>query len=247
MFLVALAVGVAWTREDAAPSVRVLGSGVRLSLLVTSGESRLLIASGDDASAFANALSAALNPTSRRIDVVILAGDERDLAVASRVVRDYGDRRMFVLDGPLAAHLSDLGLKSEDVIAGPTQFRLSNGTDIVLRPSPARDGQWSAEVHRDGLIVRTASSVANLDSNAFAEATIITGDLDLDGLDGLETSALAVPADTPWSELFDALKPSEDRRLWAVRVPEGASTQITFTEAGLSLPSEVRSVQPGRA
>src|SRR5262245_7782713 len=69
-----IGVGAAQTRGYSRPSVIVLGTGAQLSVLVTDGPARLLLASGDDPAALGNAL-ARIRPIGRnRIDVLLLAG-----------------------------------------------------------------------------------------------------------------------------------------------------------------------------
>src|SRR6476619_4204301 len=68
--------------SSAAPTMKVLGAGTGLSVLVESGDRRLLVATGDDAASFSHALAGARRLWERRIDVLVLAGGASDLAVA---------------------------------------------------------------------------------------------------------------------------------------------------------------------
>ncbi len=49
--------GAAWANETRQPRLNVLGSGNALSVLITAGQARILLATGDDPVAFANALA----------------------------------------------------------------------------------------------------------------------------------------------------------------------------------------------
>jgi hypothetical protein len=63
-----------WVQELSAPQVVLLGSGNRLSLLVTDGPARLLLATGDSPIDYENALSDVRPIFARRIDVLLVAG-----------------------------------------------------------------------------------------------------------------------------------------------------------------------------
>jgi hypothetical protein len=73
VFLIAAAGSVAaftfWLQELTAPQVALLGSGNRLSLLVTDGPARLLLATGDNPIEYENALTHVRPIFARRIDV----------------------------------------------------------------------------------------------------------------------------------------------------------------------------------
>src|SRR3712207_3983980 len=68
------AVATAWSHDLRRPRIVLLGSGHQLSALVTGGRARLPLATGDDPVAFSNALERPRHPTTRRLDVLLVAG-----------------------------------------------------------------------------------------------------------------------------------------------------------------------------
>ena len=71
-----------------APQVALLGSGNRLSLLVTDGPARLLLATGDNPIEYENALTHVRPIFARRVDVLLVAGSGSELRVP---LAAYGD------------------------------------------------------------------------------------------------------------------------------------------------------------
>lgn len=247
VFVLVLVLGTFWARDDAVPSVRILGSGSRLSLLVTNGRSRLLIAGGDDASAFASALSDARHPASRRIDVVLLAGGQEALPVALRAARDVQAGTILAIDGPLVAHLAEMGLSPANVVAKPIRIRLG-ATTVTVRPSPARDGGWSAEVQRGNTTVRAASGLSELDDQSHAAAVILTHRYDSDALSRIPEGAVIVPSrSASWATLRTDAAAIGNGRMWAIRVRPGEATRLTFTGRGLLLPPGTRALTDGQS
>ena len=80
--LVASLVTVVHARDYGQPALALLGSGDGLSVLVTTGDARLLVVGGSDPAAFANALADARPRSHPRIDLLVELPDAR--AVASR-------------------------------------------------------------------------------------------------------------------------------------------------------------------
>ena len=71
-FVLALAFGAFVARGYDEPTVTLLGAGDGISLLVTDGPARLLIATGNDSADFGNALSDARPFCHNRIDILLL-------------------------------------------------------------------------------------------------------------------------------------------------------------------------------
>lgn len=242
-FVLVLTLGAVWARDDAVPSVRVLGSGSRLSLLVTSGRARLLIATGDDASAFANALGKARHPTNRRVDIVLLAGDTRDLPVASRAIRDHPESTAFTIDGPLVAHLAEFGLSPDQVIAKPTRISLPGELYVTISPSTERDGNWRAAIAYGDTIVWAASNTSELYAAPDSSAVILVDDYEAEAATTLQGKLLVLPSRAAsWTTLRQDAIAADNGQFWASRVPPGRAIRLTFTSNGLRLPPTARSI-----
>ena len=239
------AVGIHWARADAAPSVRVLGSGARLSILVTSSRARVLIATGDDASDFGNAIAHALSPTGRRIDLLILAGSERDLAVASAAVRNLNARSTWILAGPLVAHADELGLSTSQVIATATTVTLADDFTIRVEPASAQDGGWLATINHRNVAIRagTAELLATGDNHA---ATIISVAGKIRASTPLgHAGAVVVPSSAMNYADLAALADGSGKPRFALRVSPGDAVRLDFRAAGIELPDGAREVKCG--
>lgn len=70
-----------WRQQLGDAQVVVLGSGNQLSLLVTDGPARLVLATGNDQIGYENALTRVRPPFARRIDQLLLAGEGESLLV----------------------------------------------------------------------------------------------------------------------------------------------------------------------
>ena len=233
-----LGLGAYWRHEDRAPSVTILGSGSRLSLLVVSGEARLLVAAGDDASAFGNALAQARHPTSRRIDVVVIDGDERSRAVAARVRRDYRDATTFVLDGDLSRALADLGLRPDDVIAARAHVALSPSLGVTVYPGSGDREGWRVEIRHGSTLVEVTSGGPSPGITQEASVLVFTSRYDAASLAGSNARAVVLPVGaTSIGELRSdtALAGAPD---YGVLVGDGEAVRLRFIEGGIELPSD---------
>jgi hypothetical protein len=220
------------------PSIRVLGSGSRLSMLITSDSARVLIASGDDATAFGNALGRAKHLTSRRIDIVVIAGDASDIPVARHVRKHLHARQVFVMDGPLTAHLSDLGLGGDDVIAKSTRIRLPGGIDVTITPVSPDTGTWSAVIQHGATTVVVGNAPSGSpDQSQKPAAVVFTDSADLDSPEIRSSSVIVLSsrAATP-AKLRDVFD-SNETTLYALRVQPATTARLTFVDSGLRLDS----------
>jgi hypothetical protein len=233
----------AWSsRQERQVVVSVLGSGTRLSVLVSAGDARLLIAGGDDASAFANALAASRPFFSKRIDLLVLAGDRTDLPAASRAVNDVGARRIFVLDGPLREHLADLGLSSDRLVDRPIRIRLPRSVVVSLDPGSGPFDEprvWSATVERGGTRLAVVSGGARPPDGV--AAVILGGRYGSGALHGLDVPVLVVSAGAAnGNKLRTDLAAMPSPPVWVIRVSLGQVARFRFVDGGLELPREAQ-------
>jgi len=245
VIIIAIALGASWIRDDRIASVRVLGSGSRLSVLVVSENTRLLIAGGDDASAFGNALAGALHPTSRRIDVVLLWGNEADRAVVAKARRDFPNATTFLLDGPLRSELSNFDLRPHQVIENPTHVALPGGVDIYVSPSSAEASDWSIEIQRGHSFVVVASDPEVFNSReGRPSAVVLTRKFDAEELTFPLPGALVQPSQSiTFADIVEKTGRS-GTPAWIVQVNDSESARLSFTERGLELPNDAVRVEP---
>jgi len=249
---VAMAGGAVWARDFESPRVTVLGAGNRLSVLVTAGPSRLLIATGDDPGAFGNALADARPPMARRLDVVLLAGRATDLAVAAEASADSHARYVATI-GPLpdSAATDAMGAETLPVIDAPRRIRLSDEVDVTVEVAvvPGEDADeppivaWRAVVRRGATTVVVLSD--GRDAGRFGSlgpvaAVVLVGEHPAEAVDHVATGALVVNSDTvEGRELRGDIGTRLNGSMWAVRVFPGEAVRLEFVDGGLRLPDEV--------
>ena len=251
VFLIAAAGSVAaftvWLQDLTAPQLAILGSGNRLSLLVTDGSARLLLATGDNPIEYENALTHVRPIFARRIDVVLVAGSGSTLRVP---LAAHGDSHV-----RLATALAALPRSAEtDAIGGLAAF--STPQRIRLGPSIA-------------VTVETALPVAADADKEFPawRATVEHGKTRVVVLSDGPAAALFPPVGTPsvlaisgadpaaaWdlspaiafvanAEIIDGPEMraafSESRRppRWGYRVAAGEALRLRFVAGGVELPS----------
>jgi len=235
--IVAVAVGASWIRDDQITSVRALGSGSRLSVLIVSGNARLLIAAGDDATAFGNALAEALHPTSRRIDIVLLSGENGDRAVVAKARRDFPSATTYMLDGPLSGELANFNLAPEQVIVHQLHVALSGSVDVFVDPVNASDVGWDVQIRSGRSLVEIATDPEALSSiGESASAVVLTSKFDANQLAVPLPDVLIHPGQSTTNASIDDVIERTGVPIWIVRVSDSHSARLTFTEDGVELP-----------
>src|SRR5215203_2521126 len=231
-------IGAHWRNEDRAPGVMLLGSGSHVSILVVDGDARLLIASGDDASAFGNALAEAMHPTSRRIDVVVIDGDERSGAVAARVRRDIPGATTFVMPGELANRLADFNLQPDDVIAKDTHIALTSELTVTIFPGSDGDNGWHAGIRRRSTRVLAISDGKMAPMGQQVSAIVFTDRYDASALAGSGGRAVIVPSGATSLDKLRADAQGTVSTDFALFVGDGEAIKLKFTDRGIELPSD---------
>jgi hypothetical protein len=134
--LISLLLIFRWERGYADSTVTVLGSGDGLSALVELDATRILIISGDDASEFANALSAARPGQTPRIDLIVVTpGASR---IASRAIEIVDPERVLVIDSLIAEpdptewpqQTTTISTVSTIVVKGRAQLEIDPGNSV---------------------------------------------------------------------------------------------------------------------
>lgn len=261
-FVVALAaasaLGSAWAQDLAQPGVRVLGTGRGLAVLVTAGEARLLILTGDDGVAFGNALSRARRWTTGRIDVVLIGSPIADAAILREA--DTLDARYIAYIGqrPRADLLAGTRLADLETIDRARRFVLPSGLTVTLEivrlAAQADDPPaiaWRAAIDRGRtrvLVLSDGSAVGDFPwSGPVAALVLLDGNAE-PALREIKPRALVVSAESvEGAELRNDIAPALAGETWAIRVFPGYATRLDFIDRGLALPGEAVALHPSSA
>ena len=135
VFLVAAAGSVAaftfWLQGLTTPQVVLLGSGNRLSVLVTDGPARLLLATGDNPIEYENALSDVRPIFARRVDVLLVAGSGDTLRVPMAADGDSHVRSVNAL-APLPRSAESDAIGAIPSFSSPQRVRLGPSTQVTV-------------------------------------------------------------------------------------------------------------------
>ena len=250
VFLVTLiGVGIAagiWYREIMSPRIVFLGSGDRLSVLVTDGPSRLLIASGDDPTGFENALTSVLPIFARRVDVLLVSGTKSTLMAPLSAVDGGQVRLTRSLGGiPPSLEASELGAMPELVMPG--RIKLSPDITLAIETATAANARpddppaWRAIVQRGNtrIVVLSNGEAAGLFS-APPPASIIAvvGDDPVAGWANAPGVALVAAADELSGPELRERFTGTHAPTWGFRVASGEALTFHFVENGLEVSGE---------
>ncbi|MCC6314097.1 MAG: hypothetical protein IT337_08775 [Thermomicrobiales bacterium] len=235
---------IAWLRDMRESRVVLLGSGDRLSVLVLAGDSRLLIATGDDPIAFGNALERQRRPTQRRLDLAFVAGAGDDVLVPAAVAADPGVRLLAALV-PFAQAPDHTVLRGLPALSAPRRIILGDGVVVTLEPIPAADDEvaaWRAIVERNDariVILSDGSAAGRFSPPPASGLLVIAGGKPLEAWGEAPTIALAHAdkAITP-RKLRDAAAGGASVPRYDVRVHPGDSVAVRFVESGIALPQD---------
>ena len=241
------ALTAAWATTPDAPTVTILGAGNRLSVLVTAGNARLLIATGNDATAFGNALARAQHPTSKRVDILLVAGQGNDL-IAPASIRDSERNRFAAAISPLSGAPAAFATAGEGLppLETPRRFLLNDEVSVVVERSQsevAPDPAWRVLVQR-GLttvvILSDGTAASQFPTAGAVAALVVAGKQPLAAWSAVPSPVLILG----WPDIIEGrdlrananhLQPDER---WAVRVHPGEALPLRFVEAGLAVPRE---------
>ena len=234
---------IAWLAELRRPSVTLLGAGSALSLLVTDGDARLLIALGDDPAAFGNSLGRVLGPSQDRLDLVLVAGSGADLRAAAVAVDRPGIRTVSALS-PIArtSDLPDLG--PIGVIETPRRIVLGSTAVAIdtVRPGGDAASAWRATIEREAsrIVVVSDGSAAELFPPVHANAVLVVAGPDpIAAWEASPAPVLAlVDAAIPPIRLREAATTPERMPDHVIRVFPGEAVPLVFTAGGVEIPAE---------
>jgi hypothetical protein len=247
-FTAVAGLAVTWFRTVAEPRVTLLGSGGAVSVLVTAGTSRLLIATGDNTTDFDNALGAALPPTIRRLDVLLVPGSEQGSVVAAHVLRARGARYGAFIGPPGSATRElavSLGL---DVLTAPRRYQLADGVSVTVDVGPVVSSNervpWRATVSHGEttvIILSDGAEFANLEPAEYISALIIVRGQPGRALANANVPALMLSEDVTrklnWrEELARGTSPG----LLVLAVADGEAETLRFIDRGLQIPRDAQ-------
>lgn len=237
-----------WLHDFRTPQVAFLGSGDRLSLLVIDGPARLMLATGDDPIEFENALAEFRPLFARRVDVLVVAGEDDALLVPLRAQQDNVSRRSFLLAPPPAAPGYEAFARTLQLSA-PRRIRLGPSITVTVEtalPPGALPSEtapyWRATIERaeSRIIVLSDGNAAALFPPPLPAAVLaVAGDDPAAAWD--LSPAIAFIANSgaiSGPELRSAFTASHHPPQWGFRVAPGEALRLHFTEGGVELPSD---------
>jgi hypothetical protein len=247
-FTAAGGLAVTWFRTSAEPRIILLGSDGAVSILVMAGSSRLLIATGDNTTAFDNALDAALPPTIRRIDVLLVPGGGQGETVAAHALRTRDARYRAFIGPPRSSMLEFESSDAIDSLVTPRRFELADGVRVTLQVDP--DGgaddrvHWRATVrHGDTsvIILANGADLAGFEPVEFISALVLVRGAPDGTLADFDLHALVLNEEntrkTTWRQ---DLARSAPPALIVLPVADGNVETLRFVEGGLQLPEAAR-------
>jgi hypothetical protein len=249
-FLSAFTVTQVWAKNAADVRIFVLGSGSQLSILVTAGEARLLIAAGDDTTAFGNALAQALPPTARRIDVLMWAGSGQS-SIVSRHAEGRGARYLVDLNPVPAPSVARELDESETLdFSGTRRLELPKGVFVSVEVAPPsaddRDPQeiaWRITVERQATRVMILSDGAHArlfpPPGSISALIVATNDPEAAVSTNAAPVVIVNAVSVSQSELLQDMAPVTGDDQLILRVHPGQAQGLRFDDLGLQIPQDV--------
>jgi hypothetical protein len=237
-----------WLQDLSAPQVAFLGSGNQLSLLVTDGPARLLLATGDSPIDYENALTRVRPIFARRVDVVLVAGSGSTLLVPLAAHGDAHIRGTTAL-APLSESPEADALGPMTAFSSPQQIRLGPSVQVTVEtalPFGADEAvdfpAWRATIERgDTRIVALSDGAAAALFPPVSGASVLAGSGDDPAAAWDVSPAVAFVANAETiggPEMRSAFAESRRTPEWGFRVFPGEALRLRFVAGGVELPSE---------
>ena len=237
-----------WLQGLITPQVVLLGSGNRLSVLVTDGPARLLLATGDSPIDYENALGAVRPIFARRIDVLLVAGSGDTLRVPIAADGDSHVRSESAL-APLPRSVEADAIGAIQSFSSPQRIRLGPTTQVTLETAfpfaadpDVEFPAWRATVEHGEtrVVILSDGPAAALFPPPIAPSVLAVSGADPAAAWGLSPGVAFVAN----SEMIDGPEMraafAESRRppQWGYRVFPGEALRLKFVPGGVELPSE---------
>lgn len=243
-----------WLQDLYAPQVTILGSGNRLSIMVTEGQARLVLATGDDAIGYQNALTRFRPLFARRVDVLLVGGSE-DSLLAPLSAHGDGHARLTTAIGPIPPSPEFAAFGAIVSEPGYRRFRLGPTVSVTVETrfafgsDPAVDApSWRAIVERGEtrvVVLSDGESASLFPPASPASVLVISGDdpgagWPLSPAPVLVANAAAISGPDLRATLADSARHPE----WGFRVFPGEALRMQFVPGGIELPRDAAQ-QPG--
>lgn len=231
-----------WIQDLQQPQVAILGSGNALSLLITDGPARLLIATGDDPIAFENALSEVRPIFARRVDVLLVAGNDDTLLVPLAAHADRHVRTSAALAPlPPSAEAEEFG--AIETYAAPRAFQLGPTVRVTVETASAAAGDlatdfpaWRVTVERgDSRIVALSdgAAAALFPPGEPAAVLVVAGDDPVEAWNLAPAVALVANAEAIGGpDLRGSFGESRRPPRWGFRVHPNEALRLRFVPGG---------------
>jgi hypothetical protein len=237
-----------WLQDLMVPQVTFLGSGNRLSLLVTDGPARLLLATGDSPIDYENAITRVRPLFARRIDVLLVAGSGETLYVPIAAHADTHVRSTTAL-APLPESAEADALGPMRAFSSPQRVRLGSSIQVIVETAlpVGADAEtdfpaWRATVERGEtriVVLSDGGAAALFPPDAGASVLAVSGGSPTTAWDfspavTFVANAVAIGGPEMRSAFSESRRPPE----WGFRVSPGEALRLKFVEGGVELPSE---------
>jgi hypothetical protein len=237
-----------WSQELNAPQVVILGTGDRLSLLVTDGPARLLLATGNEPVEFENALSRVRPLFARRLDIVLVAGDAESLYVPMAVADGQNARQMLTF-APLPPSPESDALGAVPALGDALRIDLGPSVSVTAESAfpigsdPATDApSWRVTIEHGGtrIVALSDGPAANLFPPAQpASILVVSGNDPVAGWNLSPAVALVANADLiDGPDIRDTFGAAPRRPEWGYRVFPGEALNLKFVDGGIETPSD---------
>jgi hypothetical protein len=239
--LAASLVAQEWRNAVAGPELALLGSGSRLSALIRAGETRVLIAAGDNIDEFDRAYARVQRPTAPRIDLLIVAGTGRHFLVPERLVARDAARQVLTLHA-IGADARGGVLTDEQIptIRQRREIRIDN--DVMIAINPVSDylsaQTWAITVMHRGmriLIVPNADALQSADRSRSVSSLVVLGKMDF-RTPHRESRSIIVHGDQAQAAIQASTDDPTTSGPWLWTVHDSEALVMAFKEGALLIP-----------